>query len=101
MQQLHQLGAENQTAIDRFTAGHAAVGLLLRLGRLPWWAALAIAVGWEVIETPIKNAMPRAFPFPTADSFANAATDVVAVMTGYGLGRLLDQGQVDLWFTDL
>jgi hypothetical protein len=87
----------NQAAIDQYTAAHVASGVLLRLiGRVPWWAALGLAIGWEVVEIKIKKM--GLLPVNDPDSFGNWTVDILSVMAGYGFGRLLDGGDIDLLF---
>ena len=83
-------GEVNYHMFDRYTAAHAATGIGLGVARLKWWQALIFAVGWEIIETPLKRAIPQIFPYDSEDTFLNAAGDVVGMMTGYGVWRLLD-----------
>lgn len=80
--------------VDRYTVGHGMIGFLLGLARLPWWAALGAAVGWELIENPIKRAMPEWFPVGISDTAENAALDVAAWMAGYGAARLLPEDRL-------
>lgn len=82
-------GEINGDAFDRYTLGHLAAGVLLGLGRVPLPAALVVAVGWELLENPLKNAVPSAFPHSTHDSFKNAAVDAAAVMLGWAAMRSL------------
>lgn len=81
-------GEINGDSIDRFTAGHAAFGVLLGLGRVPWWVALGLAVGWEIVENPLKDRFPKLFPHPSHDAPVNATFDVLAVMTGWTLAQV-------------
>jgi hypothetical protein len=83
------LGDVNDAAVDRYTLGHASIGVLYGLARLPWWAALGLAVGWELVEDQLKDAMPGVFPYAAHDSLANATCDAAAVMVGYALIRAL------------
>lgn len=76
-------GEINGDLLDRFTIGHGAFGLLMGLGRVPWWAALTVAVGWEFAERGLKDAVPVAFPNATQDTFSNAIFDAMAVMAGW------------------
>ena len=80
--------------VDRYTVVHVCSGILIRgLGKkkIGWLAALGLAVGWEFLEHPMKDAWPGVFaPYDTQDSFPNSFVDVVAVMLGYGLMSLLD-----------
>ncbi len=80
---------DEQPVLDRYTWGHAAVGVLYGLGELPWPAVAALAVGWEVIENPLKDALPQIFPDAHHDRYANAAADAAAVMLAYALTRRL------------
>jgi hypothetical protein len=84
-----QPGEINHDVVDRYTLGHVAAGLLFGLGRVPWWAALALAVGWELVERPLKDQYPHAFPYSSQDTVANAVGDIVAVMAGWGVIKLL------------
>lgn len=82
-------GEINHALVDRYTVGHAAVGVLLGLGRAPWWLALVVALGWEVVERPLKNAFPRAFPYATQDTLGNSLLDAGAMMAGWGAIKAL------------
>jgi hypothetical protein len=49
-------GEDNHGFIDRYTAGHAAFGVLGGLARLPWWGMLASGLAWDlVIERRFKD----------------------------------------------
>jgi hypothetical protein len=61
------------------------VGVLLGLGRVSFWPTALVAVGWEIIERPLKNAYPNAFPSSTQDTVGNAVADAVAIMLGWWL----------------
>lgn len=82
-------GEINGDAFDRFTVGHAAVGVIMGLARAPWWAAIGVAIGWELIENPLKDRFPRVFPHATHDRFVNAATDAAAMVAGWAAIRAL------------
>lgn len=82
-------GQINGDAIDRYTLGHGAAGILMGLGRLPWWGALGLAVGWEIVERPLKDQFPKAFPNATQDTVPNAVCDALAVMVGFALVKFL------------
>jgi hypothetical protein len=88
-------GEINGDALDRFTIAHGAAGVLMGLGRVPWWGALVLAVGWELAERPLKRVIPRAFPHASQDSLANATCDVLAVMAGWGAMQLFPQIRPD------
>lgn len=79
----------DQTPIDRYDLGHYSIGILLGLARVPWWAALGIAVGWELAEDRIKDAVPQLFPRPIDDTFANSALDVAFWMAGWATIKML------------
>jgi hypothetical protein len=82
-------GEVNGDALDRFTLAHAAAGVLMGLGRLPWWAALGLAIAWEVAENPLKDRFPGVFPHATHDRPCNAVADTCAVMAGWAAMRAL------------
>lgn len=81
-------GEINYHAFDRFTAVHFMSGVGLGLTPLPMWSIALMAVGWEIVENPLKDNIPKAFPHPTHDSKINAVVDVAAVMTGAVVARL-------------
>lgn len=80
---LAQPGEINHGAVDRYTAGHFSVGVLMGLGRISFWPTALVAVGWELVERPLKNAYPGAFPYSTQDTTTNAVADIVAMMLGW------------------
>ena len=82
-------GELNYDLIDPYTLGHAASGVLMQLGRVPWWAALGLAVIWEFVERPLKDLFPGAFPVGTQDSFKNSVGDVLGLMAGWGLAKVV------------
>lgn len=65
------------------------IGFLLGIGRVPWWAALGLAVGWELVENPLKRAAPQLFPVGIPDTIENASLDVAAWMAGYGVAKMI------------
>lgn len=81
----------NQDAFDRYTSAHFGVGVVSAIIGAPWWLSLISSVGWEMAENGLKTAMPGAFPYASHDSLANAATDTLAWMAGWGMGRLAMQ----------
>jgi hypothetical protein len=85
-------GAGTEPLVDRFTIGHVAWGSMLGLAAVPWWLVLGQAVLWELVENPLKRALPQVFPSARSDSFAAAAVDVAAVMAGWGAMRALPPG---------
>jgi len=82
-------GEINGDLFDRFTLAHFGVGVGLGgLTPMPLWGVALVAVGWEVIENPLKDAAPDAFPNPTHDSLGNSVVDAGAMMAGAVLARL-------------
>ena len=75
----------NAAPVDRFTALHLAAGAGLGALRVPGSWAVAFAVGWEILERPLKTRFPGAFPHPSQDAPPNALLDVSAVLLGYWL----------------
>lgn len=75
----------NQAPIDRFTLGHFAVGIGLAAAGASPSTALVMAIGWELIEGPLKVRTPAVFPNPSPDSPANASLDAAAMMLGWYL----------------
>jgi hypothetical protein len=90
----HIAGPPEVPTVDRYTIGHGMIGFLFGLASVPWWLTLTVAVGWEIIENPLKRAVPRIFPVGLPDTLANASVDVAAWMAGYGLARALPPGPV-------
>jgi hypothetical protein len=87
-------GEDNYGFVDRFTAAHAAFGILAGLGRLPAWATLATGLTFDlVIERHFKNVMPNIWPNPTQDTWMNIAGDTVAMMLGWKVATMLPKGK--------
>lgn len=78
-------GEINHGPVDRWTLGHIGVGWGLGLFRAPWWVALGVALGWELIENPMKKHVFRTMVGSTQDTFVNSAIDVAALMAGWGM----------------
>lgn len=78
----------NKNAIDRYTSAHFGVGVVAGALDVPWWATLLGSVTWELIESPLKDRMPTAFPYSSHDSLLNASTDTAAMMAGWAMARL-------------
>jgi len=87
----------NVDPVDRFTIGPFAVGTLLGLARMPWWGAVAFAVGWEIIEDPLKDWIPGIFPHASHDSFTNSAFDAIAMVSGWAVIQLLPPEPLSRW----
>jgi hypothetical protein len=85
------LGQVDRSAVDGYTLAHGFWGLFWGVTRTPWWLSLGFAVGWEIIERPLKRAWPAPFykenGVPTQDSLANSIGDVSAWMLGWGVGH--------------
>lgn len=84
-------GEVNFSLFDRYTVAHYATGIGLGVMRLKWWQALIFAVGWEIVESPLKRAIPKAFPYSSEDTLTNAAGDVLGMMAGWGTWKLIDK----------
>lgn len=80
-------GEINYEPLDRYTAAHAAFGFLMGAARVPLPLAAAAAVGWEIVERPLKRAHPSLFPSGTQDSLANATVDALAMVAGWYLWK--------------
>lgn len=96
---MHRLsGATTVEPADRFTIGHGMIGFLTGLASMPWYYTLGIAVGWELIENPLKRAAPQIFPVGKPDTLANATLDVAAWMLGWTMTKALPPGPVpQIW----
>ena len=79
----------NTAPLDRFTAAHAAMGIAAAAMGVPLPAVLVIAVGWEVLEQPLKRKFPGRFPNPNPDSTKNAVWDINATVIGYAAGETM------------
>ncbi len=97
MSRAAQPGEVNYGWADKYTFAHFGAGLLLNLyskDRVPFWGALAVAVGWEVLEYILKNTSPKLFvPYEGQDSAKNIVVDIAAVCFGWWLGHNLPDGQ--------
>lgn len=78
----------NAHAVDRYTSAHFGVGVTAAVAGLPWWATLIGSIAWELAEDRLKDAIPGVFPYSSHDTLLNASTDTLAVMAGWGMGRL-------------
>jgi len=88
-QRLASRGEINGDAVDRFTFVHAGFGALMGAVNTPLWLAVTVAVGWELVERPLKNKFPHWFPNATQDRMVNLVVDAGAMMAGYGAARAL------------
>ncbi len=82
-------GEVNYGLIDRWTVGHVGVGTWMGLLRFPWWGALLVSVGWEIIERPLKDRIFWKMTGATQDTLPNAIVDVIATMAGWGIMKAL------------
>ena len=93
-------GEDNHGFVDRFTAAHAAFGVLAGLGRLPWWATLGSGLFFDlVIERQFKDKWPELWPNPTQDTWQNITGDTIAMMIGWKVAKLLPEGKKPLHTT--
>ncbi len=86
-------GEVNYDAIDGFTAAHAASGAIMALTGVKASTALAMAVGWELVEPVLKTEIPGLFPHASIDTPINKLTDVAAVMVGWWGAKRLSRGR--------
>jgi hypothetical protein len=87
-------GEDNYGFIDRFTAAHAAFGVLAGLGRLSFGATLAAGLFFDlVIERQFKDKWPELWPNPTQDTWQNITGDTIAMMLGWKVARMLPEGK--------
>jgi hypothetical protein len=85
-------GEVNHAFVDRFTLVHASIGALYALAGLSAVSACVLALGWELLENPLKAYLPRLFPNATRDTLRNAVGDVLALMCGWTLTHWLANG---------
>lgn len=78
-------GDPNFVPIDRYTPLHIGVGAGLAYLGFSFPTTLAISIGWELVERPLKRHAPAIFPNPTMDGPANSIMDVVANLAGWYL----------------
>ena len=79
----------NRSAVDPYTAAHLGVGTLVGAVGTPLGVALALTIGWEILEPKLKRSKTwkKRFPDPTDDSLINSVTDSGAFMGGWWLGK--------------
>lgn len=75
----------NQTAFDRYSLVHAAVGYGVGAAGVPWRVALTWAVAFELLEDELKDKAPHWFPQPSHDSTVNKVSDVAVFLAGYAI----------------
>ena len=88
-------GEDNFGWIDRYTAGHAAFGILGGLARLPWWGMLASGLFWDlVIRAPVQGRVAGDLSqSPPRDTWKNITGDTIAMMLGWKVANLLPEGK--------
>ncbi len=84
-------GEVNYDLFDRFTLAHVAWGVIMERFGAKATTATAIGIGWELVEDGLKDVLPQAFPFRSKDSFDNRVGDVIGVLAGWGISRLVKQ----------
>lgn len=89
MPQTAKPGQINHATVDRFTLGHVAIGVIMGLVNVPPTWAWAVAIGWELLERPLKKNIPEIFPHPEQDTLPNAIGDIAAMLIGYNAIRAL------------
>jgi len=82
-------GEVNHDCVDRFTLVHASIGVVYGLGGLGLTSVCVLAVGWELVENPLKAWCPRVFPSATRDTLRNAVCDTLAVFAGWSAVQYL------------
>lgn len=86
-------GEVNYNAVDVFTAAHVAAGVIMAMSGVKAPTALALAVGWELVEPVLKTEAPGLFPHARIDSSVNKLTDAAAVMVGWWGAKRLSRGR--------
>jgi hypothetical protein len=76
-------GEVNYPIVDEFTLVHFGVGAFLSILGASQKQALAINIGWELLERPLKRTMPQIFPHTTQDTIPNMIGDLIANELGY------------------
>ncbi len=77
----------NKTPFDKFTAAHFVFGFAMAKLKFQPYQDVFSAVSFELIEDLLKKQHPDFFPNPTIDSKENSLIDVLATLSGFGLGR--------------
>lgn len=86
--------AANGRPFDRFSLLHFAGGAVMGMLDFRPAPALAAAIGWDVLERPLKDFFPQFFPVATQDSPRHVMCDVACVMTGYTVIQALGHRKV-------
>ena len=83
--------SRNVAPFDRFTIAHVAIGVILGLNKMTPLGITTFAVGWEIVEQPLKRKFSGMFPVSSPDSLPNMTVDALSVIAGWGLIRLYDK----------
>ena len=78
----------NQAPVDVYTFVHLAAGILGQRVGLTLSEVVGAAIGWELMEGPLKTAAPNLFPDPSSDSLENSTVDVLAAAVGFYLSQM-------------
>jgi hypothetical protein len=82
-------GEINYDPLDRYSFAHAGMGALMGLFRLPWYVTVLTAVGWDLLERPLKEELPELFPNHTQDTPQHVVTDAAAWLIGWAITKQL------------
>ena len=84
-------GEINYAPFDRYSLFHLLVGVAAGMAGLGFWPTFGIAVSWEIVEHFLKNLVPAIFVYPSQDTLANSAGDVLSVLFGWAMATALRQ----------
>lgn len=79
---------------DRYSVGHAALGMVFEASRIPATIAVGSHVLFELVEDDVKKLVRPLFPDTRPESLENHTGDVVAFVAGYYGTRAL-RGQLE------
>jgi hypothetical protein len=86
-------GEINYPPLDRYSLCHGLIGVAAAMMGLSFWATLAIALGWEIVEHFMKNLVPALFSYPSQDTVINSVGDVLSTLIGWSLTTVVRQRQ--------
>ena len=86
---------EMEGFFDRYSVGHAALGMVFEASRIPAPIAIGSHVLFELVEDDAKKLLKPLFPDTRPESLENHTGDVVAFTGGYYVTRAL-RGEVEL-----
>lgn len=84
-------GEANYDLFDKFALAHAACGAVMERYGASATTAVAIGIAWEVMEDAFKSVAPQAFPYKSKDTLDNRIGDVIGVLAGWSLSRLVQK----------